>query len=419
MTAFLLALAAIFLAAAACGSIAVRLRLPRVVGEMSAGLLLGQSILGHAWPRAENYLFGSSVLETLKPVGLLVVLMYVALVGAELDRSVLRGRSRNFVGAVAIGFAVATGGAAVLGVALSDLEPQGVPRWTYFVFLSGALLVTAVPVLARILDECGLTKTRVGAVTLTLSIADDFIAFSMVALAIAVATHGSVALALAGTAVLAAFVVAWKFAKRVRTRIPQPRAVSAVTIGLLALAAGSVESLGASSLVAAFIVGALLWRPAPPASTLQGGDLIRALVPLYIVYAALSVDISRLATPRLAFGILLVTAVAIFTKLVACLIAGRLLRLDRRESISLAVLRNTRGLTELVALNLGYQAGLLSQDLYTIFFAMALLTTAASGAVAMRALRPLERESARLAHEGRRAAGGTDPLVAKSAPARP
>lgn len=412
MTAFLLAVAAIFLAAAACGALASRIRLPRVVGEMSAGLLLGQSLLGHAWPRAENYLFGPSVLQTLKPVGLLVVLMYVALVGAELDRSILRGQNRNFVGAVVVGLAVAGGGAAILGTALSDLEPQGVPRWTYFVFLAGALLVTAVPVLARILDESGLIGTRVGAVTLTLSIADDFIAFSMVALAIAVATNGSVAVAIAGTGLLVAFALLWKFALPLRRRLPQPRAVSAVTIGLLALGTGLVESLGASTLVAAFIVGALVWRPAPSARTLQGADMIRALVPLYIVYAALSVDVSRLATPRLALAILLVTSVALVTKILACLIAGRLLALDRQESISLAVLRNTRGLTELVALNLGYGAGLLSQDLYTVFFGMALLTTAASGAVAIRVLRPLERETARPGHEGRVVTGTAEPLIA-------
>jgi Kef-type K+ transport system membrane component KefB len=112
-------------------------------------------------------------------------------------------------------------------------------------------------------------------------------------------------------------------------------------------------------------------------------------VPLYIVYAALSVDVTDLAKPRLAFGILLVTGIAVSTKAVACLIAGRLLSLGRTETISLAVLRNTRGLTELVALNLGYQAGLLSQDLYTVFFGMALVTTAASGGVALAALRPL------------------------------
>ena len=99
MTAFLLAVGTIFVAAAACGSVAARLRLPRVVGEMGAGLVLGQTLLGHAWPHAENYLFGERVLSTLKPLGLLVVLLYVALVGAELDRSVLLERTRGFVGA--------------------------------------------------------------------------------------------------------------------------------------------------------------------------------------------------------------------------------------------------------------------------------------------------------------------------------
>lgn len=83
------------------------------------------------------------------------MLLYVALVGAELDRSALRGRTRGLAIAVVIGLAAAIAGAAVIVSTLSDLEPDGVPRWTYFAFLTGALLVTAVPVLARILDETG------------------------------------------------------------------------------------------------------------------------------------------------------------------------------------------------------------------------------------------------------------------------
>jgi Kef-type K+ transport system membrane component KefB len=391
MSAFLLAVGLIFVTAAACGSIAARFRLPRVVGEMAAGLILGQSLLGHVWPRAENYLFSGSVLDSLRAVGLLVVLLYIALVGAELDRTSLRGLGRNFVGAVLIALAAALVGAAVLGTALSDLEPKGVPRWTYYAFLTGALLVTAVPVLARILDETGLTTTRIGSVTLTLSVADDFVAFSIVAVAIAVATNGSLALALGGTAILAVLALAKKAADSIRPRFRELTAISAVGIGILALLGGLIDVLGASTLVAAFIVGALVWRSTSPAAVVPGGDVIRVLVPLYIVYAGLSVDVSRLVQSRLAFGIFLVTVVAIATKGIACLIVGPLLSLDRTETVSLAVLRNTRGLTELVALNLGYQAGLLSQDLYTVFFAMALLTTAASGAVAMAALRPLDR----------------------------
>jgi K+:H+ antiporter len=394
MPAFLLAVGLIFVTAAACGSLAARVRLPRVVGEMAAGLILGQSLLGHVWPRAESYLFSASVLDALSAVGLLIVLLYIALVGAELDRTALQGRSRNLVGAVVVGLAAALAGAAVLGTALSDLEPQGVPRWTYYAFLTGALLVTAVPVLARILDEAGLTKTRVGGVTLTLSIADDFVAFSIVAVAIAVATDGNLALALGGTAILAVLALASKLADGIRPRVRDLTAISAVGIGILALLGGAIDALGASTLVAAFIVGALVWRSASPSAAVPGGDVIRALVPLYIVYAGLSVDVSRLVQSRLAFGIFLVTVIAITTKGIACLVAGPLLSLDRSETVSLVVLRNTRGLTELVALNLGYQAGLLSQDLYTVFFAMALLTTAASGAVALTVLRPLGRPDA-------------------------
>jgi Kef-type K+ transport system membrane component KefB len=390
MSAFLLAVGLIFVSAWVCGALAARVGLPRVVGEMAAGLVLGQSLLGHVWPSAESWLFSDDVLQALKAIGLLVVLLYVALVGAELDRSALSGRSRKLVVATGVGLAAAIGGAAVVGASLSDLEPEGVPSWTYYAFLTGALLVTAVPVLARILDETGLTRTRVGSVVITLSIADDFVAFSIVAIAIAVATDGSLALALGGTAILAALALVWKANPRFQLPFQDAKAISAVGIGILALTTGAIDQLGASALVAAFLVGAIVWRSLSPTGSVPGGAVIRALVPLYIVYAGLSVDVSRLAHSRLAFGIVLVTVIAISSKAIACFVAGPLLSLDRTETVSLAVLRNTRGLTELVALNLGYQAGLLSQDLYSVFFAMALVTTAASGAIANTALRPLE-----------------------------
>jgi Kef-type K+ transport system membrane component KefB len=388
VSAFLLAVGVVFVAAAACGSVAARLRLPRVVGEMAAGLVLGRSVLGHAWPRAESYLFGGGVLGSLRDLGLLCVLLYIALVGAELDRSALRGRRGNLTGAVLVGVAAAAGGAAVIGTALSSLEPRGVPRWTFFAFLTAALLVTAVPVLARILDEAGLTSTRVGGVTLSLSVADDFVAFSAVAVAIAAATHGSLALAAGGTVALAALALLLKAAKPISS-LRGLKAVSLVGIGLLALAGGAINAMGASTLVAAFLVGALVWRPGSPGEPVAGASVIRVLVPLYIVYTGLSVDLGRLGHRDVAFGIFVVTVFAVGTKALACFVAGPLFSLDRNETISLAVLRNTRGLTELVALNLGFQAGLLSADLYTLFFGMALLTTAVSGVLAMTVLKRL------------------------------
>lgn len=389
MTAFLLAVGAIYLAAVIGGELFARVHLPRVIGEMAAALILGESLMGHLWPRAEQYLFGTSVLAVLSPMGLFLVLLYVAVVGAELDKRVVEGRSGRLVASTAVGLGVALCGAGLLGWGLSDLEPKGVPTWAYFAFLVAAILVTAVPVLARILDETGLTSTRVGTVTLSLSIADDFVAFSIVAIAIAAATHSNVPLAIGGTALLASLVIPRNRARGLRSRIRRMPAGIPLSIAILALVAGTISWLGASTLVAAFIVGALVWRPLKHGDAVAGSDLARALVPLYIVYAGLPVDVTHLVHPRLLVAILLTTVLAIGTKIVACFAASRILSLNPTETWGLVVLRNTRGLTELVALNLGYKAGILSQDLYTVFFAMALITTAAGGLIANTVLRPL------------------------------
>ncbi|MFL5961025.1 MAG: cation:proton antiporter [Gaiellaceae bacterium] len=389
MTAFLLAVGTIYFAAVVGGELVSKVQLPRVIGEMAAGLLLGNSLLGHVWPRAEQYLFGDGVLAILSPIGIFLVLLYVAVVGAELDKRVLEGRTNRLVVAAGAGLVVAFGGAGLLGWGLSDLEPGNVPRWAYYAFLTAAILVTAVPVLARILDETGLTSTRIGTVTLTVSVADDFIAFSIVAIAIAAATKGNIALAITGTVLLGSLLLPRNLARGLRSRIRRMPTGRALSVAILALVAGGVNSLGASTLVAAFVIGALVWRPQRQGDVVPGSDLAKALVPLYIVYAGLPIDVTHLVHPRLLVAIVLTTALAIGTKIVSCLIASRILSLNRTETWGLIVLRNTRGLTELVALNLGYKAGILSQDLYTVFFAMALLTTAAGGLVAMTVLRPL------------------------------
>jgi Kef-type K+ transport system membrane component KefB len=368
-------------------------RLPRVVGEMTAGLILGQSLLGHVWPHAESLLFGHRVLVVLKPLALVVVLLYLALVGAQLDLRALAGRTRGLAGGVAVGLAAAAGGAAVVRWALPELRPTGVDDWAYLVFVACALLVSAVPVLARILDEAGLAATRVGNVTLALSIADDCIAFSAVAVTIAVVAHDEWWRALAGVALLVSLFVSARPVRGLLRQRPGATAVGAVAVGGLAVVAGTIDSLAGTMLLAACVVGALAWRPRELGGSVPYARAIRTAVPLYIAYAGLSVDAGRLAHPRLLVAIVVATLLAVGTKALASFAAGRFLAFGRGESVSMVVLRNTRGLTELVVLNLGYQAGLLSHDLYTVFFAMALITTAASGVLAMTALPALQRSA--------------------------
>lgn len=389
LTAFLVAVGLIYLAAVLGGELVAKFRIPRVVGEMAAGLLLGDSLIGHVWPHAESYLFGTGTLTVLTPFGLFLVLLYVAVVGGELDKRAVEGRSTRLFAAAAVGLVVGICGAGLLGLGLHSFQPKGVPHWAYYAFLSAALLITAVPVLARILDETGLTSTRIGTVTLSLSVADDFIAFSIVAIAIAGATHGNVTLAIVGTVLLGALIIPKQRARGLRSRLRRMPGGRPLAIAILALVAGGINWFGASTLVAAFVVGALVWRPLKQGDPVPGADLARALVPLYIVYAGLPVDVTHLVHPRLLVAIVLTAALAIGTKIVSCWVASRILKLNPTETWGLIVLRNTRGLTELVALNLGYKAGILSQDLYSVFFAMALITTATSGLIANTVLKPL------------------------------
>lgn len=384
MTAFLLAVGLVLLAAVGGGRLAATAGLPRVVGEIGAGIVLGHSLLGQVWPEAERYLFGPDTSDALRKLGLLVVVVYIALTGTRLDGTRLRRWSPRIVVSAALGLLLAGAGAGIIGAALPELRPPGVSRGESLLFVTGALLVTAVPVLVRILDETATTTTRLGTATLTLSVADDLVAFSLIAVVAASATGESVALAVAGTLALVAVPIAARAAVGAARHRPAP--LSPVAIGLLAIVAAGSEWLGASVIVAAFIVGACLLRPARSSSQEPAGELVARLVPIYIVSATLPVDLTRLAEPRLLVATLLVTAVALASKATASAVAARLLALSGREARGLVVLRNTRGLTELVALNVGLQAGLLDQDLYTVFVVMALVTTAITGALALRTL---------------------------------
>jgi len=380
-THFLLSVGVILVCAAVFGRLAMLLSLPAVVGEMAVGPLLGATVLGRISPRTEHALIPVDIQPALELCALLVVLLYVAEFAAETDVGYVLERRRATAGAAAAGAALAGAGAGIVYLLLSKYVPADVSGVSFFLVATGALLITAVPVLGRILDELRLTDTRPGGLAMSLAVVDDFVAFGIVAIGVAVSGKQSFWFAVGGSAFLAALVLLPRFVPpEWRERAVGPSL--AAPLGLVALAAAAANGLGGSTVIAAFVLGAFVWRRSDRLARARAADpysVLRALVSLYVVWTGLSVDFADLAHARLATGVIVVFVLAVATKVLASAFAARTLRLDREEFRALAILRNTRGLTELIVLNIGRDAGIFSSELYAIFFAMALLTTATSG----------------------------------------
>jgi len=378
----------------------MRLSLPAVVGEMAVGPLLGATLLGRVSPPTAHALIHPEVEPALELCALLVVLLYVGEFAAETDVRYVVRRSRATALAAAGGAALAGAGAGLAYLLLSEYVPAGVSGVSFVLFTTGALLVTAVPVLGRILDELHLRDTQPGGIAMSLAVVDDFVAFGIVAIGVAVSGKQSLATAIGASAFLVALVLVPRVVPS-RWRAWALGHTMAGPLGVVALAAAAANGLGGSTIIAAFVLGAFVWKPRGDDEARDRTDdrrsVLRALVSIYVVWTGLSVDFADLAQARLATGVVVVVALAVATKVLASAFAARTLRLDGEEFRALAILRNTRGLTELIVLNIGRDAGIFSPELYAIFFAMAILTTGVSGlTIKLYASRsPLLRRAAR------------------------
>ncbi len=377
----------ILLAARLVGWLFRRFRQPQVVGEMAAGLLLGPSVFGVAAPRAFEAVFPVSSLGHLNALSQLGLLLFMFMVGLEFDPKLLRGRGQT---------AVVTSHASMvlpflLGVLLAiRLFPQFAPAGVHFksfaLFMGAAMSVTAFPVLARILMERKLLHTRVGVVALACAAVDDVTAWCMLALVIVVAragTHTSLWVTLAGTVafVVVMLVVARPLLHRGFRLLHEPgRPTHDVVAGVLMFALlGAVitEAIGIHALFGAFVAGAVI-----PREEAMVRELIRRLedltvvflLPLFFAFTGLRTSFN-FAQPELWLTLLLVTSVAIAGKLFGSAAAARFTGMPWREALAVGVLLNTRGLMELVILNIGLDIGVLSPALYSIMVAMALITT--------------------------------------------
>ncbi len=385
----------ILVAARIAGQLVRPLGQPRVIGEMLAGILLGPSLFGALAPNVSHALFPASSIAPLTTLSQLGVLLFMFVVGLRLDLSVLRERAGAAVAvshaSIAVPFILGAGVAPLLHTTLAGtgLHGEGVAVLPFALFLGAAMSVTAFPVLARILAERKLLNTHLGAVAIASAAVDDVTAWCILAAVVAVARAQNAIGSFAFTiAEVSAYTAALVFGgrrlllaldhRRVERREPVSPEIVGIAIVVALASALLTERIGVHALFGAFIAGTIMPRESGLARELADRMepvVSTVLLPVFFAITGLRTEIGLVSTPSLWSVCALVITLAIVGKFGGSFVAARAMRLSWRDSFGIGILMNTRGLMELVVLNVGLDLGVISKTLFAIMVLMALLTT--------------------------------------------
>ncbi|MFC6083817.1 cation:proton antiporter [Sphaerisporangium aureirubrum] len=399
-------------AARLLGLLARRIGQPPVIGEIVAGILLGPTLLG---PWLGEDLFGPDIKPALSALANVGLVLFMFVVGLELDQKLVRGKGK-VAASVALG---SSGVPFVLGVVLAlfliDDHGGGNPL-PFVLFLGAAMAATAFPVLARILTDRGIQRTPLGGLALASAAVIDVLAWTVLAVVVAIAGAGETTaqwqVLLAVPYALVMFLVVRPLLARLvpafdRAGRLTPNLLSVVLLGLFA-SAWATEWMHVHFIFGAFLFGAVMPREAAERLNHQILERLEQLsvlllLPMFFVVSGMNVNLRNLTVSSL--GVLAaILAVAIGGKLIGSYAGARLQRVPGRQASALAVLLNTRGLTEIVILTVGLQKGVLDPELYSLMVLMALFTTALTGPL-LRRIYP-DRRIARDIAEAERVALG-------------
>ncbi|MGW9045346.1 cation:proton antiporter domain-containing protein [Streptomyces lydicus] len=408
LPALLLSLPLVLTACWAGGAVCKRLGQPPVIGEIAAGILLGPSLLGRVCPAATATLFPPDLAPVLDAMGQFGLLCFMFLLGRELDPEVVRGERRTLLTVALTGLVLPLLCGALLGLALyGRYAPETAGRLPFALFLGVALSITAFPVLARILADRGLTRTRLGVMALTCAAVDDVLAWSLLALVAALSGSTSITAALRTVLLAVAFTVLMLRVVRPLLARVLRRTGAVTTFALLTcclcLAALTTDRIGVHAVLGAFLFGAATPRDSPSVHQVAQGMsqfAVPFFLPLFFISTGLRMDIGTLGphlTPWLWCGAILLVASA--AKGGGTVLAARAHGSDWRGALSLGALMNCRGLTELIVLTAGLDLRLIGPELYTMLVLVALTATALTSPALTALMRqePPERQRSRSA----------------------
>lgn len=388
----LIQITTIILVARFCGWIFKKIGQPSVIGEIIAGIILGPSLLGMYFPEFSAVLFPEESLGNLKFLSQIGLILFMFVIGMELDMKVLKNKANEAVvishASIVIPFA--------LGIGLSyfvynRFAPEGVRFLSFSLFMGIAMSITAFPVLARIVQERGIHKTKLGAIVITCAAADDITAWCMLAVVIAIVKAGTFVsslyiISLALIFVLVMLFIVKPFLKRIgdlygtKDNIGKP--VVAIFFLVLILASYTTEVIGIHALFGAFMTGAIM----PEVSKFRSIFIEKVedvavilLLPLFFVFTGLKTEIGLINDPYLWQVTGFIILVAVVGKFFGSTLAAKFVGQSWRDSLTIGALMNTRGLMELIVLNIGLELKVLTPEVFTMMVIMALVTTFMTG----------------------------------------
>jgi len=365
---------------------------PTVIGEILAGIMLGPSLLGLLFPGVSAFLFPIESLSNLHFLSQIGLILFMFIIGMELDIGIVKQRAKSalFISNASIIVPY------IMGVCLAyflylKFTPSGAGFISFALFMGIAMSITAFPVLARIVQERGMTRTPLGMTVITSAAINDITAWGILAVVVAIANATAIAGALTSIVLSLLYIVFMlkvvrplleKIASQYTVRETISKTVVAAVFCVILLSSFITESIGIHALFGAFIAGVIMPQNVKfksiMAEKMEDVSLV-LLLPLFFVYTGLRTNIGLLNDSSLWGVALLVILVAVTGKFMGSALAARIVGQSWKDSLMIGALMNTRGLIELVALNIGYDIGILSTEIFTILVLMALVTTFMTG----------------------------------------
>ena len=386
---FFLQLAIIILACRIVGWLGQKfLAQPQVVGEMIAGVILGPSLFGLFFPDIQAAVFPKETKNVLYTGAQLGVGLYMFLVGTTLQLDHFKSKAKSAISVSAAGIIVPV----LIAVAITPwlltipgLFAPGISQFNATLFMGACIALTAFPMLARIINERGLANTSLGTLSLTAGAFDDAVSWCVLALVLATfgGGPGVAVLAIGGAVIYAIFIILFgrkllaPLGRIVEREGEMSLTILGITMALFCLSCFLMDAIGIHAIFGGFILGAVMPRGLFAAELKKKVEPLAVilLLPMFFTYSGLNTRMDTVDSAELLLIALAILAASIAAKFGACYVAARIAGEDNRTALGIGALMNSRGLMELIIINIGLQKGIIGPTLFSMLVLMAIVTT--------------------------------------------